>query len=89
MRSANLVWPPSAYYTEGCSNPGVHMPLKGGSSKAAVAHNIKKLIKEGYPQKQAVAIAISHSKKNKSSNTVDYISNEDSMPHDPTEGSTY
>jgi hypothetical protein len=37
------------------------MPLKKG--KKAVGENIKKLVKEGKPQKQAVAIAISTSKK--------------------------
>lgn len=33
------------------------MPLKKGKSDESVAENIKRLIKEGYPQKQAVAIA--------------------------------
>jgi hypothetical protein len=39
------------------------MPLKSGSSKKVISDNIKKLIDEGYPQKQAVAISISNSKK--------------------------
>ena len=35
------------------------MPLKSGKSNNAVSSNIKKLKTEGYPQKQAVAIALS------------------------------
>lgn len=41
------------------------MPLKQGKSKKAFSSNIKKLIDEGYPQKQAVAIAYSESGKSK------------------------
>lgn len=40
------------------------MPLENGSSDKAFSDNIKKLLHEGYPQKQA--LAISYSKKRKS-----------------------
>lgn len=41
------------------------MPLKRGSSKNVISENIKELIHEGRPQKQAVAIALSESRRHK------------------------
>ena len=34
------------------------MPLKSGKSKATVSSNISELVHSGYPQRQAIAIAM-------------------------------
>lgn len=41
------------------------MPLKKGSTKGIIARNIKELKSSGYPQKQAVAIALNQARKKK------------------------
>lgn len=41
------------------------MPLKKGKSKKVVSSNIGKLMHEGYPQKQSIAIAMNVAGKKK------------------------
>lgn len=44
------------------------MPLKKGKSDKVVSSNIKKLMNEGYPQKQAIAISLESAGKSKKPN---------------------
>jgi len=44
---------------------GESMPLKKGKSDKVVSSNIKKLMDEGYPQKQSVAIALTEAGKSR------------------------
>jgi hypothetical protein len=39
------------------------MPLKSGSSQNVISKNIRKMMKEGYPQRQAVAASLTSARK--------------------------
>ena len=41
------------------------MPLKKGASRKVVSENIRREMKRGYPQKQAVAMSLESARKSK------------------------
>jgi hypothetical protein len=41
------------------------MPLAKGTSRKTVSKNIRKMMREGYPQKQAIAASLSTARKTK------------------------
>ncbi len=43
------------------------MPLKEGSDRATISENVRKLRSEGYPQRQAVAIALQNARQSRKS----------------------
>ena len=55
------------------------MPLKKGSSQAVVSSNISELVKSDYPQKQAVAIALSESLKRRAAGGASFFGNPSPM----------
>jgi len=55
------------------------MPLKKGSSFAVVSSNIGELVKSGHPQKQAIAIALSESRKRRAAGGASFFGNSSPM----------
>jgi hypothetical protein len=51
------------------------MPLKKGSSFSVVSSNISELVRSGHPQKQAIAIALSESRKRRATGGASFFGN--------------
>ena len=74
------------YFTDETCSMEQAMPLKSGSSNKTVSSNISKLRGEGYPQKQAIAIALSNAQKKSTGGEIDRIAEIESETFDmPTE----
>ena len=74
------------YFTDETCSMEQAMPLKSGSSNKTVSSNISKLRGEGYPQKQAIAIALSNAQKKSTGGEIDRLAEIESETFDmPTE----
>jgi hypothetical protein len=71
------------YFTDETCSMEQEMPLKSGSSNKTVSSNISKLRGEGYPQDQAIAIALSNAQKKSTGGEIDRLDEIESETFDP------